>query len=261
MATTATSADQSQPTASPSPTAAQTPDPDTKVEWRHGEDPPGGDIGIPRYAGWYEHAVGQPTKEKVIYLTVDDGPSPYTEELLKIFTKNDAVGTWFLIGNQAQGQPELVKRIHQAGMPIGNHSWNHPNLNTLDAEQVRAQLEATNKAVGPVMGSCMRPPYGLINSEAAHIAESLGQTPVIWTGHATDWSSPPVDQMVATFKSFTRPGAVILMHDGGGDRANTVEAMRTYIPWLRKQGYRMEPIPSCLGSIPAKETHGAVVAP
>jgi peptidoglycan/xylan/chitin deacetylase (PgdA/CDA1 family) len=239
----------------------QTPNRKVKVSWGHGENPEGGDVGIPEYAHWYERAIGQPTKTKVIYLTIDDGPSEYTQPLIDIFKKNDAVGTWFLIGNQAESQPELVKKLHKAGMAIGSHTWDHPNLNTLSDQEVRKQFESTNRAVGPVMGSCMRPPYGLINSSAARISESLGQVPVIWTGHAADWSSPPADQMVETFKSFTEPGAVLLMHDGGGDRSNTVEAMRKFIPWLKDKGYEIEAVPSCLDPLPNSETRGAVKTP
>ena len=232
----------------PAPTApVQTPNADARVAWGHGEDPPGGDIGVPNPPGWYDYAFGGPTTQKVIYLTFDDGPAPpYTDEIMALLNKYGATATFFVVGQQVQAFPGEVKKIAAAGHAIGDHTQTHPNLNKLSAPQVRAQLADVQQEAGPAIGKCMRPPYGLIDTKGVAIAKSLGLTVIMWTGHALDWSSPPVSEMIPALKAATHPGAVILLHDGGGPRDHTVSALKQYLPWLQSRGYRMLAVPACL---------------
>lgn len=238
------------PSASPTPTLG--PDPGVKVVWGNGRDVPGMSDGIPNPPDWYAAAFGQTFAEakasgdKVIYLTYDDGPwPPSTQQILALLAKNDARATFFVVGAQVKQHPELIAKITAGGNAVGNHSQSHPELTGLDDAGVREQLASLQEELGTDIGACMRPPYGLLNESGAKVTKSLGLSPILWTGHAEDWSQPPVPAMVKMLKAATEPGAVILLHDGGGSRENTVAATAQMLPWWKEQGYRFGILPAC----------------
>lgn len=236
-------------TESPSPSVTVTgqhPNPAVPVDWGNGRDTPGMKAGIPDPPGWYDHAFGGPTDERVLYLTFDDGPlPPYTDELLRLLDRYRARVTFFVTGVQASANPTLLREIAARGHALGNHTWDHPDLVALSEPKVRESLSAVIRQVGSTLGPCMRPPYGLIDIKVAGVAAALGEIPIMWTGHATDWDNPEPDRIVAALKRATRPGAVLLLHDGGGTRRNTVSAVERLLPWWREQGYRLETVPAC----------------
>lgn len=208
--------------------------------------------GVPNPPDWYDAAFSETFAEakdsgdKVIYLTYDDGPwPPTTQKILKLLAQNDARATFFVVGAQVSQHPEVIDQITAGGNAIGNHSNTHPELTGLSDAGVREELTSAEKKVGPQMGACMRPPYGLLNDAGAKVTKSLGLTPILWTGHAEDWNQPSVPTMVNMLKQATHPGAVILLHDGGGGRANTVAATAEMLPWWKAQGYRLEVLPAC----------------
>lgn len=238
---TSASASATTASASPSPTVTRVP-----VEWGDGLNPPGMSQGVPNPTGWYTNAFGPRTKEKVIYLTFDDGPwPPYTEQILKLLAQHNAKATFFVVGQQARQYPQLITAEHEAGNAIGNHTNTHPQLTSLSTEQVTHELTATDKAVGADMGGCMRPPYGLVSQKVADAAGKLGLVPVLWTAHADDWDQPPVTKMISALKRGTEPGAVFLLHDGGGPRSHTVEAVKEMLPWWKQEGYSFGLVPVC----------------
>lgn len=237
------------PTATNSASATasgQHPDPSVPVEWGNGRDTPGMKAGVPDPPGWYDHAFGGPTEEQVIYLTFDDGPlEPYTGELLRLLDKHRAKATFFVTGVQARANPASLRALVNKGHALGNHTWDHPDLVALPEPRVRAALESVIRQVGPSLGPCMRPPYGLIDNKVAAVTVSLGEIPIMWTGQAGDWDNPDPNRIVEDMKKATRPGAVLLLHDGGGSRANTVTAVSRLLPWWQQQGYRLETVPAC----------------
>jgi peptidoglycan/xylan/chitin deacetylase (PgdA/CDA1 family) len=183
---------------------------------------------------------------KVIYLTLDDGPwTPHTEEILEILRENQAKATFFVVGDMARQWPTLIQRIHKEGHALGNHTQNHAALTKLSPDQVRWQIEQTAESVGPHLGPCMRPPYGAINKEVRQISHDLGYTPVRWNKNVNDWLQPSASQMVADIKAATTNKLNLLLHDGGGERANTVEAIRKLVPYWKKQGYDLQTLPIC----------------
>ncbi|MCH9815993.1 MAG: polysaccharide deacetylase family protein [Actinomycetia bacterium] len=185
-------------------------------------------------------------KQKVIYLTFDDGPwTPYTEEILAILREHKAKATFFVVGDMAQHRPDLVKRIHREGHALGNHTQGHPDLTKLTPDEVRAQISAPATSVGKHLGPCMRPPYGAINKEIRAISRDLGYTPVRWNVHVDDWEKPSAAKMVAEMKDATADGLNLLLHDGGGERSNTVAAVREIVPYWVKQGYQLQTLPIC----------------
>jgi len=236
-------------TETPSPSAkvtGQHPDPSVPVDWGNGRDTPGMKAGIPDPPGWYDHAFGGPTDERVLYLTFDDGPlPPYTDELLRLLDRHRARATFFVTGVQASANPTLLREVAARGHAVGNHTWDHPDLVALSESKVRESLSEVIREVGSNLGPCMRPPYGLIDTKVAGVTAALGEIPIMWTGHATDWDNPKPEQIVADLKRATRPGAVLLLHDGGGTRRNTVSAVERLLPWWQEQGYRLETVPAC----------------
>lgn len=232
------------PTA-PSNTANTTEKAFAQVRWGNGITTPGMDIGIPNPAGWYDAAFGSRPKEKVLYLTYDDGPyPPTTNKVLKMLADNDAKATFFVLGRQVDLYPGYVGKITTAGNALGNHTQDHANLARSGPARIRKQLTDVQKRVGPSLGNCMRPPGGFIDDQAGAVITKMGLTPIMWTGHAQDWAPPSTERMVQMLKDATSPGAVILLHDSA-DKGQTLAASAVMIPWWKKQGYRLETIPAC----------------
>lgn len=215
------------------------------VQWGDGRSAPGMKQGVPNPPGWYQAAFGPRTTEKILYLTYDDGPwPPYTDQILGLLAANGAKATFFVTGQQAQAHPDYPPRIIAGGNAIGDHTMTHADLVALPKSEVRRELTQVQRIVGSDLGKCMRPPYGLIDNKVAAVSQELGLTPILWTGHAQDWSPPSLPRMVELLKAATQPGAVILLHDSAG-KERTVEATKIMLPWWREQGYKLETVPAC----------------
>lgn len=181
----------------------------------------------------YSPGVG--SGQKVVALTFDDGPGDATEAILQILAEKGVKATFFVLGQCAAEMPELIQKERSAGHEIENHTWNHPDLATLSADQIRDQITRTSPLIGG--SDYLRPPYGSYNSTVTQVAGSLGIRLVLWDVDTRDWESRNADAIVEQVKVQIRPGAIILMHDGGGDRAATVAALPRVIDWLFDQGY------------------------
>lgn len=215
------------------------------VKWGNGITTRGMDVGVPDPTGWYEAAFGPRVKEKILYLTYDDGPyPPTTNRVLKLLADNDAKATFFILGRQVDVYPGYVKKITAAGHALGNHTQDHENLARRGPARIRKQLTDVQQRVGSQLGNCMRPPGGFIDRQAGTVITKMGITPILWTGHAQDWAPPSADRMIRMLKEATSPGAVILLHDSA-DKEQTLAASAVMIPWWKKRGYRLETIPAC----------------
>ncbi|MCH9815939.1 MAG: polysaccharide deacetylase family protein [Actinomycetia bacterium] len=247
----ATTSQESESTGTQEPEAGVTPslgvgDP-KGIDWDSGRGTAASPNPDPSPSGWYPAAFGSKAKEqgKTLYLTLDDGPDAQTPAVLRLLRKHSAQATFFVVGKQAEAYPDLLGDINDQGHLIGNHSWEHADLTTLSRSAVLADLKATNRVVGTAMGGCMRPPFGAINQMVGRSAASMGLFPIMWTGQAWDWRPPASADIVADMKRATRPGAVLLLHDGGGDRSNTVSALRTLLPYWESLGYTLKGVPAC----------------
>lgn len=175
-----------------------------------------------------------------VALTFDDGPSPtYTPQILDVLAANQIKATFFVVGSEARRRPELVRREIEAGMVIGDHSWDHPNLKGRPVPFITSQLSRTKETLAGLGANpaMFRPPYGSFDATTVSIASSLGMRTVIWSTDSYDWKKPGVASIVSRVLSSVRPGSVILMHDGGGDRSQTVEALKMLITELKARGY------------------------
>lgn len=187
------------------------------------------------------HAKESMTSAKTVALTFDDGPSAtYTPQVLDVLANHRVKATFCLVGTQARRFPALVRRIVADGHALCNHSMNHDNLSTWTDAQIRADLAATNDVIQAAAPGApvpyFRAPYGSWGRSAA-VAAELGMARLGWTVDPRDWSRPGVDAIVQAVHAQLRPGGVVLMHDAGGDRSQTVQALHLLIPQLAEMGW------------------------
>jgi len=186
------------------------------------------------------------TKHKIVALTFDDGPyPPYTGQILDILKENNIRATFFVIGQNAEKHPDLVRRIYDEGHQIGNHTYHHIDLLKADRPLVVAEIERTNRVVQEITGQrpkVVRPPHGFRDPVVLEVMAEHGLKVVEWSVMSRDWVNPGVDEIVNRILSKVRNGSVILLHDGDGiaaqaSRAQTVEATRLIIRKLQAEGY------------------------
>ena len=182
-----------------------------------------------------------PLPAKYVVLTFDDGPdAEYTSKVLDILAQYGAKATFFEVGQNVRKHPELTKRIHESGHSVQNHTWTHADLRKLGAAAFRQQVMSTDLAIRAQIGStpaCLRPPYGGVNPTVRQRAKALGKDLVVWTVDSRDWTKPGTTAIVQRVLKNVHSGSVILMHDGGGNRAQTVAALPTILKTLKAQGY------------------------
>lgn len=182
--------------------------------------------------------------DKTVYLTFDDGPGPSTERVLDVLKQNDVKATFFIIGKMIRTREDDLKRVYADGHYVGDHTWDHANLAAMNASQIDRQLNKAAAAIGPKMGPCFRPPYGALDNEARKLAQSYGMTPILWSRDTNDWNKASKDQIYNVLMG-AKPGDVILMHDGGGDRSNTADALAEALPKLKDKGFNFDRVPVC----------------
>ena len=178
---------------------------------------------------------------KGIALTIDDGPSPeYTPQVLRLLEKYKVTATFSMIGLEVAAYPGLVRDVAAAGHKIANHTWAHLDLPALAPVAVADQINRATAAIHQVTGrepDLFRAPYGAWSPDVLEQCASAGLTPLDWSVDPRDWSRPGVNSIVANIMRNTRTGSIILEHDGGGNRAQTVAALKIVIPRLLDAGY------------------------
>jgi peptidoglycan/xylan/chitin deacetylase (PgdA/CDA1 family) len=191
-----------------------------------------------------EVAFNAATGRKVVALTFDDGPSDYTPQLLRILVNLHASATFFEIGRETGGRHAIMRRILADGFEIGDHTENHvpdPGYGEISAAK-RKIREATGFT--PCL---LRPPDGIFNSGTVSAAHSLGMRTILWNVDPRDWSMPGSGAIYSTIINTTRPGSIVIMHDGGGNRSETVAALPAVIRTLRHRGYSFATVTALLG--------------
>ncbi|GAA3112848.1 polysaccharide deacetylase family protein [Streptosporangium carneum] len=189
---------------------------------------------------------------KVVALTFDDGPSPdWTPKVLELLRRQQIRATFCLLGSQAQAHPEVVRRIVADGHAVCNHTFKHDALAGLTAEEIRADLAATNDAIRTAAGDpglpirYFRAPYGAWGA-SPQVAASLGMSALAWTMDPSDWDGSPADVLVQRLSAQIYPTAVALSHDGGGDRSQTLAAYQRLVPQWQQAGWGFE-LPATTG--------------
>ena len=175
-----------------------------------------------------------------VYLTFDDGPSPYTPSILSILDRTGSTATFFHLGVNEGGFPHADARIRAQGSKVANHTYDHPDLTTRTAAQLKWQITHGPKA------KCFRPPYGATDAAVRKAISHAGLRQVLWDVDTLDWTKPGVTTLAKTgrLKSIG-DGSIVLMHDGGGDRTQTVAALPRVIADLQARGYKIRALPYC----------------
>lgn len=186
--------------------------------------------------------------EKVIALTFDDGPwEGTTEQVLDILKQNNIKATFYFVGQAIQENPDIAKKVAVAGHAIGNHTWRHL-IEDQDETTAVQELSNTAKLIYQATGTrthLMRPPGGNLNGELVNYAKKKGYLVTMWSADTSDYyvSTPLI---IDNALRDARPGGIVLMHDGGGDRTQTVEALPQIISSLRRQGYKFVTVPELM---------------
>ena len=182
------------------------------------------------------------TRLPEIALTFDDGPNPEnTPQILAILRQYHVRATFFDVGRLVKRYPDLAKQEIADGHIVGNHSWSHPYLPSLTPGAIRKQIANTSDIIQQVTGIrpiFFRPPYGALTADALAVINSFGLTTIIWNNDARDWSIPGISVISARVLTSASNGAIILLHDGGGDRYQTIAALPTIIEHLRALNYQ-----------------------
>ena len=213
---------------------------------------------FPEYPTLYHQGAG--TDHQVV-LTFDDGPDPtWTPKILDILKEKKAPATFFILGQQAENYPGLVQRIVAEGHEVGSHTYTHVNLSLCDDERVRVELTATQRLLQTITGrstTLFRPPYNADSrpSEISELkplllAQDLDYLTVLESIDTEDWDQPAstADIILQRVKQQRRNGSIILMHDAGGDRAQTVAALPKIIDYVRSRGDQIISISTLLGT-------------
>jgi len=184
----------------------------------------------------------------VIYLTIDDGPSKYTPQILDILRAHGFTATFFEVGSNVEKYPSYVRDILNQGSFIGNHTWDHPQLPRLSNRAIRQELSRTDAALrraGAPTPTCARPPYGATSTRVHSLITARSQSQILWSVDPRDWARPGVKSIVSTVERHAVPGSVVLIHDGGGNRSQTVAATRQIADWVARRGWTIEALPVC----------------
>jgi peptidoglycan/xylan/chitin deacetylase (PgdA/CDA1 family) len=179
--------------------------------------------------------------DQEVALTFDDGPDPrWTPQILDQLRAAHVTATFCLIGKQAKRYPELVARIVREGHQLCNHSWRHDlDLGRRPAAEIKADLERTNRAIRAAVPDAeitwFRQPGGRWTEEDVAVARKLGMRPLHWNVDPQDWNHANKKTIIKRVEAAVRPGSIVLMHDGGGDRSQTMAACRQLIPELKQR--------------------------
>jgi peptidoglycan/xylan/chitin deacetylase (PgdA/CDA1 family) len=182
-----------------------------------------------------------------IALTFDDGPNPpYTTQILAILQQYGVKATFFCVGTQVARYPNIVKQEYTDGHIIGNHTWGHPDMTSLSIPSIIWQFTAAGDAIQHVTGvrpTLFRPPYGAISSNVLAYANYFALTVVQWNVDPSDWSMPGANVIFARVLAQASAGSIILLHDGGGNRSETVAALPMIIEWFQEHSFHFVTIP------------------
>lgn len=184
------------------------------------------------------HGTRRTTGDEYVALTFDDGPDPHwTPEVLELLRKHGVKATFCVVGQLVEAYPELVRDIADDGHTLCNHSWNHDMaLGSRPVAEIRRDLERTNAAIhAAVPGarvSYYRQPGGAWTKQVVKVAEEFGMSSLHWAVDPQDWASPGAGTIAKVVSGTTAEGAIVLLHDGGGERHGTVQAMRSFLPDL-----------------------------
>ena len=175
-------------------------------------------------------------KGKMVALTFDDGPGPYTDRLLKCLKNNRAAATFFLVGTSIANYPDTIQQMAKQGCEIGNHTWDHASLSSLNGSSIQSEISSTNAQIRALTGhnaTLVRPPYGAYNS---NVQINAGAPLILWSIDTLDWKTRNAKNTINVVMNEVKDGSIILMHD---IHSPSVDAAEVLIPKLIASGYQL----------------------
>jgi peptidoglycan/xylan/chitin deacetylase (PgdA/CDA1 family) len=197
-----------------------------------------------------------PTDKPWVALTYDDGPGEgaySTPAILELLRRSGDQATFFVLGDEVRRHPQVVRQEVEAGMEVESHGDRHLNLAHLSPAQQDRHLRLASQAIqeaGAPAPRFLRPPYGAHSLSLRRTAQRLGLRVVLWDVDPRDWANPGTGAIVRFVLAHVHPGAIILLHDGGGKRWQTVEATRLILSALHRRGYRLVTLAALVAKAP-----------
>jgi peptidoglycan/xylan/chitin deacetylase (PgdA/CDA1 family) len=189
------------------------------------------------------------SQHREVALTFDDGPGPYTQQLVSVLNQMGAPATFFEVGAGEHYFSAGTRDIVANGYRIEDHTWSHPMMSQLSAADQRSQIASEAREItrfGAPYPRLFRPPYGAWNNETLRILKQHRMLMVLWSVDTSDYRLPGTDSIVNTVVGGAKPGAIFLMHDAGGNRAETIAALPKIITDLRARGYKLVSVPKLI---------------
>jgi peptidoglycan/xylan/chitin deacetylase (PgdA/CDA1 family) len=212
-----------------------------------------GDKAVRSVLGYTPFVRAGGTQGRDVALTFDDGPGPYTPGVLSVLEREHVPATFFVIGEELRYFSASTAREIRDGFVIGDHTETHPMLAHLSAHDQREQLfeqAARIELLGGKRPSLFRPPYGSFNTTTFHLLHQMRMLMVLWSVDTDDYRHPGVEVIVQRATEGIKPGAIILMHDAGGDRSQTIAALPAIVRAVRARGLHLVTVPQLLADSP-----------
>lgn len=194
-----------------------------------------------------------PRDRRLLALTFDDGPGSWTADFLDVLRRKRVHATFFVIGQEVPGREEVLRRALREGHEIGNHSMHHEQLPDLGALEATSALIRAATRFRPCL---FRPPGGVVNASLVSAAGAAGMATVLWDVDPADWTRPGAGAIHDRVVGAARPGSIVVLHDGGGDRSETLAALPRIVDTLRGRGYRLVTVSRLLGHRPLYRPYG-----
>jgi peptidoglycan/xylan/chitin deacetylase (PgdA/CDA1 family) len=207
--------------------------------------------------GYTAYVTAGSAAKREMALTFDDGPGPFTPQVLAVLRRMRTPATFFLVGRSIKDFGAYVPDELADGFVIGNHTQDHSPMAALSRQDQVAQLldQAHDvEAYGVPFPHLFRPPYGSFNATTVAITKKLKMLTILWTIDTADFRQPGVGVIVKSVLSGAKPGAIVLMHDAGGPRAQTIAALPRIISGLRHRGYTLVTVPRLMADDPPLES-------
>ncbi len=198
-------------------------------------------------------------KKREVALTFDDGPGVYTPQILRILKRTNTPATFFIVGSMVPGEEKMVRRIEREGHAIGNHTQDHAGMGGIDPAAQRDQLERQNQEMektGAPEQRIFRPPYRSFNDSTLELLAEKEMLMVLWDVDTNDYSGLDAESIARRALDDVKPGSIILMHDAGGDRSETVKALPDIIKGLKRRNLTPVTVPRLVLDDPPPDGQG-----
>ena len=189
----------------------------------------------------------------MVALTFDDGPSGRTPAILRVLANHHAHATFFVVGRATRGMEPILRHIASSGSELADHTYSHADLLALKPPGRTRQLRWTRVLVQKATGIAprfFRPPYGATGPAVNRLGRSLGLVPILWSVDSRDWQLPGTRAIVRRVLANVGPGSIVLLHDGGGDRRETLRALPAILRALEKRHLQPVTLSKLLADVP-----------